>query len=224
LPNASVSSLATGSRPCSCAVELVTPKLVVVTGGPGAGKTAVLELVRRSFCRHLIVLPEAASVLFGGGFPRLDSEPGRRSCQRAIFHVQTELQRIGTSEPRGGLVLCDRGTLDGLAYWPGDEASFFAEVGSTKARELASYAAVIHVRTPEPKSYNQDNPFRIESAEEAARIDAAIERAWHGHPRRYVVKSADGFMEKATRALDCIRAELPACCRALANSNPEAAG
>lgn len=221
MPNTSVSSLASGSRPCLCAVELVTPRLVVVTGGPGAGKTAVLELVRRSFCKHLVVLPEAASVLFSGGFPRLDSAMARKSCQRAIFHVQSELERLGTGEPRGGLVLCDRGTLDGLAYWPGDEDSFFTEVGSTKERELAKYAAVIQLRTPEPKSYNQDNPFRIETAEEAARIDAAIARAWHGHPRRYVVQSSDGFMEKATRALDCIRAELPSCCRALANSVAE---
>lgn len=221
MPNTSVSSLATGSRPCHCAVELVTPRLVVVTGGPGAGKTAVLELVRRSFCKHLVVLPEAASVLFSGGFPRLDSGLARKSCQRAIFHVQSELERLGTGEPRGGLVLCDRGTLDGLAYWPGDEDSFFTEVGSTKERELAKYAAVIHLRTPEPKSYNQDNPFRIETAEEAARIDAAIARAWHGHPRRYVVQSSDGFMEKATRALDCIRAELPPCCRARANGVAE---
>lgn len=43
---------------------------VVLTGGPGAGKTAVLELVRRAVCRHVRVLPEAASVVYGGGFPR----------------------------------------------------------------------------------------------------------------------------------------------------------
>ena len=143
-----------------------------------------------------------------------------RACQRAIFHVQSELERLSLAEPRGGMVLCDRGTLDGLAYWPDDEASFFAEVGSTKERELAKYAAVIHLRTPEPASYNHDNPFRIESAAEAHRIDEAIERAWAGHPRRYFVKSADGFMEKATRALDCIRAELPECCRSTTRSGP----
>jgi predicted ATPase len=43
------------------------PKLVVLTGGPGAGKTALLEVVRRHFCEHVVVLPEAASIVFGGG-------------------------------------------------------------------------------------------------------------------------------------------------------------
>jgi adenylate kinase len=32
---------------------------VVLTGGPGAGKTALLELIRQSFCSHVKVLPEA---------------------------------------------------------------------------------------------------------------------------------------------------------------------
>ena len=39
-------------------------------GRPGAGKTAVLELIQRSFCGHVRVLPESAGILFGGGFPR----------------------------------------------------------------------------------------------------------------------------------------------------------
>lgn len=34
-------------------------KTIVLTGGPGAGKTAVLELVRQQFCAHVEVLPEA---------------------------------------------------------------------------------------------------------------------------------------------------------------------
>jgi len=46
-------------------------------------------------------------------------------------------------------VLCaDRGTLDELAYWAGDPAALWADVGSDSATELARYAAVIHLRTP----------------------------------------------------------------------------
>ena len=29
-------------------------------------KDAVLELIRRAFCEHVVVLPEAAGILFGG--------------------------------------------------------------------------------------------------------------------------------------------------------------
>ena len=38
-----VSVLPVGSSPCRCQLTQREVKLVVVTGGPGAGKTAVLE-------------------------------------------------------------------------------------------------------------------------------------------------------------------------------------
>jgi predicted ATPase len=71
---------------------------IVLTGGPGAGKTAVLELVRQQFCAHVEVLPEAAGIVFGGGFPRTGSLEWRRGAQRAIFFVQRELESIGEAE------------------------------------------------------------------------------------------------------------------------------
>jgi DNA helicase TIP49 (TBP-interacting protein) len=55
-----------------------TPYRVVLTGGPGAGKTAVLEVIRRALCRHVHVLPESAGILFGGGFPRGSAPALRR--------------------------------------------------------------------------------------------------------------------------------------------------
>lgn len=63
-------SLRVGSSPCNCRLPFHDARLVVVTGGPGAGKTAVLELAARSFCEHVAILPEAATIVFGGGFPR----------------------------------------------------------------------------------------------------------------------------------------------------------
>ena len=56
---------AASAVPCACA-EVHRRRRVVLTGGPGAGKTAVLELIRRSFCRHVLVLPESAGPLVAG--------------------------------------------------------------------------------------------------------------------------------------------------------------
>jgi len=42
-------------KDCPCR-ERHEPRRVVLTGGPGAGKTAVLELIRQSFCVHVKVL------------------------------------------------------------------------------------------------------------------------------------------------------------------------
>ena len=54
--------------PCICDEAGHRPRLVVITGGPGAGKTALLETVRYHFCQHVSVLPESASLIYGGGF------------------------------------------------------------------------------------------------------------------------------------------------------------
>lgn len=187
---------------------------VVLTGGPGAGKTALLELVRHSFCPHVHVLGEAAGVVFGGGFPREDDPVCRAAGQRAIFRVQRELEVVGEAH-NPAIVLCDRGTVDGAAYWPGDVAEFWRSLGTTHEQELARYDAVIHLRTPqEEQGYNHRNPLRTESAAAAAAIDARILQVWEGHPRRFVIRAESHFLHKAAHALDLLQAELPSCCAA----------
>jgi predicted ATPase len=197
-------------RDCAC-TEVHARKRVVLTGGPGAGKTAVLELVRQSFCRHVVVLPEAAGIVFGGGFPRGNSVAERASAQRAIYHIQRELEAIAAARDESAIVLCDRGTIDGAAYWPGP-GSLWAEVGTTRQAELARYDAVIHLRTPDVTAYNHQNPLRIETAAEAAAIDQRIVEAWAGHPRRFFVESDGDFLKKVHRAIEVLHGELPACC------------
>lgn len=197
-------------RACTCKAHH-EKRRIVLTGGPGAGKTAVLELVRQSFCDHVAVLPEAASIIFGGGFPRSQHSPVKRASQRAIFYVQRELESV--AEANGAaMVLCDRGTVDGAAYWPGP-GDLWEEVGTTLDEQLARYHAVIHLRTPsETTGYNHQNPLRIETALEAAVIDARIEALWSAHPCRFVVEPTADFLTKAEMVLSLLRSELPACC------------
>ncbi len=210
------SDFAFGSKRCGCTSASHPLRRVVLTGGPGAGKTAVLEMARRSLCLHSVFLPESASLLFGGGFPRILSNAGLRAAQRAIFHVQTELERLAAEDGRSSLALCDRGTIDGLAYWPDSSESYFVELGTTLEAQLSRYAAVIHLRTPTPiQGYNQSNELRIESAREAHDIDDRILEVWAAHPRRFVIDSSPEFLHKASHALALLRAELPECCRAV---------
>jgi predicted ATPase len=199
---------------CACNLPDHTPRLVVLTGGPGAGKTAVLEIVKRHFCEHIQILPESASIVFGGGFPRGTTLPLRCGAQRAIYHVQRELEATALDTRRAAVVLCDRGTVDGLAYWPLDEASWCAQLRTSAAEEIARYATVIHLRTPPlERGYNHANPVRTETAREAHEADARIERAWSTHPRRAFVECHDDFLQKVARTVALIREEVPPCCR-----------
>jgi predicted ATPase len=207
-------------RPCTCSL-LHRPRRVVLTGGPGAGKTALLEMARQSFCRHLHVLPETASMLFGGGFPRQGSLAVLRAGQRAIFYTQRELEAT-VEGLEAAVVLCDRGTIDGVAYWPGPE-ELWQSVGTTRDEQLARYDAVIHLRTPTiDRGYNHVNHLRIESAPEALAVDERILLAWNGHPRRTVIDATPDFFVKATRALAALSAEFPECCREPTSALPGA--
>ncbi len=209
-----MAALRVGSLPCACEHPGHATRFIAITGGPGAGKTAILEMALRSFCQHVAVLPEAASVVFGGGFPRHEGAVARRAAQRAIFHVQREVEALVAGEGRVVVALCDRGTVDGVAYWPDDPASFWHELDTTRAEQLARYHAVIHLRTPPAdEGYNHQNPLRTESPELALAIDARILAAWDGHPRRHVVPAEASFERKVAHTLALLRAELPPCCR-----------
>ena len=197
-------------KPCDC-TEQHRPRTVVLTGGPGAGKTAVLELIRLFFCEHVKTLPEAAGIVFGGRFPRSTHESVQQAAQRAIFHVQRELEST-TAGDNFAVVLCDRGTVDCSAYWTGD-GDLFTSVGTTRSAELARYDTVIHLRTPSARAYNHDNPLRIESVEEASAIDARILTQWDGHPRRHIVEPTEDFLSKASHVLALLRDDVPECCR-----------
>lgn len=199
---------------CRCTASHA-PRRVVLTGGPGAGKTAILELLSHTLCRHVTFVPESAGMLFLGGFPRRSDVAHRRAVQRAIYHVQVELEGLATiGNP--ALVLCDRGVVDGFAYWPGPD-EYWDAVGTTRAAALARYDAVIHLRTPNGENgYGHQNPMRSETAREAGEIDRRILAAWDGHPRRLFVEATEDFLTKAGRALDLIRAKIPPCCRGAA--------
>jgi predicted ATPase len=208
-----MTSLRRGTLRCSCLRHEGPPRLVVLTGGPGAGKTAVLEAVQGSLCPHLATLPESASIVFGGGFPRLPGVPARMAAQRAIGAVQRELEEIVAGYGDVAIALCDRGSLDGLAYWPGTEEEFLRQMGVTREAELARYAAVIHLRVPDPSDYDHRNALRIETAAEAREVDARIEHAWRDHPVRAFVTAMPTFVEKVVRTVELLREQMPPCCR-----------
>lgn len=201
-------------RHCPAKALPASAELIVLTGGPGAGKTAVLEFVRKTLCEHIAILPESASILFGGGFWRLDSQSSKKAAQRAIYHVQCEMQSLVKEEGRWSLGLCDRGTLDGLAYWPNSREEFFSNFNTSLEKEYLKYKAVIHLRSPSLElGYNHQNPIRIESAEAAAHIDGKIHEVWRDHPRYIVIESTSDFSDKLMRTTDQIKLLLPDCCK-----------
>lgn len=177
---------------------------IVLTGGPSAGKTSVVNVLYQTDRMRFAIVQEAASVLFRGGFPR-SSRPLDQKCQqRAIYFVQRELEEIGQLESQGRSLVCDRGTLDGVAYWPGDEASYLAAVGSSMAEEIHRYDWVLHMDTASPSHY-QNSEIRTELSAQAELVNQRVKQAWRLHPRRIVIPNFESFLEKIDVATKAVR-------------------
>lgn len=179
---------------------------IVVTGGPGGGKTTAADLFRRELGERVVVVPEAATLLFAGGFPRSDELHARRSAQCAIYHVQRNLEDVQSARFPDRVLLCDRGTVDGAAYWPDDPDGFFAAVGSTAQAELDRYDAVIFFETAAAGGHGIEggNPVRTETAYEALAIDGRLRELWSRHPRFVLVPHNASFIRKIMFGLAAI--------------------
>jgi GTPase SAR1 family protein len=193
---------------------------VVVTGGPSGGKTTLIEALSKDFRSRVSVVNEAASILYRGGFPRRTHALGKKHSQRAICFVQRELEDLVTAECLSDIhltskhnaasleaakksrhiVVCDRGSLDSIAYWPGDEDDFFKSLQTSRNDELKRYQWVLHLDTADQDSFDTSNPVRVESFKEAIQLNALVKEAWAGHPRRLIIPHSSDFIQKISKA------------------------
>jgi predicted ATPase len=176
---------------------------IVLSGGPGGGKTTAADLFRREIGDRVIIVPEAATILFEGGFPRTHDPVALKITQTAIFHVQRHLENVQAAMYPDRTLLCDRGTVDGAAYWPGDPAGYFKSVGTTLKEELQRYDVVIFFETAAAggASIEGGNRVRTESMEEAVELDSKLRALWSQHPNFILVPHNPSFFKKISFGL-----------------------
>lgn len=182
---------------------------IVVTGGPGGGKTTAADLLHRERPDEVVVVPEAATILFEGGFPRVTDPAAQCAAQQAIFEVQSKLEEVKRSLYPEHTLLCDRGTVDGGAYWPDDRGGpdgFFAELGTTVEEQLARYDFVVFFETAAAggRPIHLGNPHRIESVAEAVALDRRLRALWSRHPHFHLVPNHHSFLAKMNDALEVL--------------------
>ncbi len=177
---------------------------IVVTGGPGGGKTTAADLFRRELGERVAIVPESATMLFSGGFPRSTDHEIREATQRAIYHVQRNLEDIYRARFPGRVLLCDRGSVDGAAYWPHGPDGFFEAMGSSVRRELGRYEAVVFFESAavgDLEVIEGGNPMRIESVARARELDRKLHELWSQHPNFHHVPHQASFLAKVREGL-----------------------
>jgi predicted ATPase len=178
---------------------------IALTGGPGGGKTTAADLFRRELGEAIVVVPETATMLFTGGFPRVGKPEARMATQRAIFHAQVALEDIQGAQFPGRVLLCDRGTIDGAAFWPAEASlDFFETLGTTLDYQIARYDAVLFFESAAVGdiSIEGGNPARTETNAEARELDLRLRDVWSQHPGYRFIPHSKSFFAKLREGLN----------------------
>jgi predicted ATPase len=186
----------------------VPARRVAISGGPGGGKSTVAAALAREFGPRVVVVPEVATHLLGGFFPGIDGPDDRRAVQRAIYHVQVNLEAVHRARCAGDTVLVfDRGLIDGAAYWPDGVEAFFSSVCGDANAARERYDAVLFLESAAQGGLAIDsgNAARTEQRIEAARLDSLLYELWSPHPSFRFVPHTSTFEAKVENAIQALR-------------------
>ena len=183
---------------------------IVITGGPGGGKTTAIDLFRREFLNEVSVVPESATTIFSSGIRRGKNETEVKAIQKLIYELQNNMENLISVQNPADALICDRGTLDGLAYWPNSQESFFKTIDSSYDKELENYSAVIFFQTAACSGgdITSNNPYRLENNDEAIELDQKLQSIWKKHPQFHLIKSNESFTDKVAEGVNMIKTVL----------------
>lgn len=184
----------------------VQRRKIAITGGPSGGKTTLIESLQKDLGHYISIVPESASILYRGGFPRKKTNLRQKHAQKAIYYIQRELELLTEEESINNMIICDRGSLDALAYWPEDGTSFLDSIPTTLAAENARYDFVLHLDTAPVDYYDSGNPIRTETFDEALNLNIRTKKAWENHPQRIIIPNQTDFLSKMMLCLQIIQA------------------
>lgn len=190
-------------------------KIVVLTGGPCSGKTSALAFLSRELRDHgidVLTVDEVATQFITGGIvPNRDTLSLEDFQRHIIYHIiekENRWKEVAKSmKASRKIIICDRGTLDSMAYMEGTAFRTMIKKEDWTIPELRDgrYDGIIHMRTAAMGALEyyttENNKARRESPEEARELDQKTLQAWIGHPHLRVIDNSTDFQGKLNRVL-----------------------
>lgn len=173
-------------------------KRIVLTGGPGGGKTTTLEYLRQHN-ENLYIEPEAATMVLKSGFPVPDgsrpwSQEWQNSFQAAVRGMQEALDNLACQEASLGgaqAIVQDRSHVDAAVYYA-SEQDYEQRTMTTIAKEIGRASLVFFLPTFAGTT-NFDaraNPHRFEEESTMVELSNKLEKIWTNHPRFFKLEAA----------------------------------
>jgi predicted ATPase len=189
-------------------------KKIVLTGGPGAGKTVICAALAAAHPDRFVHVPESATQIYnqlGSRWDRMD-KIGQRHAQRLIYQNQVKQESEFAAKYPEKTLLLDRGTIDGSAYWPDGPEAYWQDLGKNLDDELNRYDAVIFLETAATLGiYDGDrsNSVRFEAPEAAIESGKKLRHLWDRHPHIHSIAASPDISKKiaaVTKVLNTITA------------------
>ena len=183
------------------------PHRIVITGGPLAGKSTILNELQKLYSHKARFMTEVASMLLSSGYP----QPGRdlSFSEDWLDYINNVILPTQLNMENGHLhaadvnnlsaVFYDRGLLDPAGYIEGGKETLQNKYGLNIEDTYNRYSMVIHLHSIACRSHDlydkfcDTNPSRYDTAEEAEMRDKAIYEAWKDHPNFIAIESYTGM-------------------------------
>ena len=188
---------------------------IVLTGGPGSGKTTVIESIKKNFGGKykIIVVDETASYLINMGIrPFGDNAISLIDFQELVLRTQMSKElvvdkAINYLPDDNIIIIYDRGLLDNCAYISKDEFQEVLDRLETKYTTnefLDRYDLILNLVSRKDFYTTENNAARSEDLEQALRLGKKTLEAWLGHKNLKIVPPKDDINDKIKEVLNYI--------------------
>ena len=189
---------------------------IVLTGGPGGGKSTIVEEIQKKYNKkgdtRVIVISETASIMAGNNLKPIECDYAF-AFQNEVYHIQKTreeaAERLASHFPEKNIIIVyDRGILDNRAYLnKGEFETILYNHKDSEMNILDKYDLVINLMTAahlDGKYLKETNPHRTENAEFAKDLDVKTLDSWLLHRNIYNVEATDNFDDKINRVMQII--------------------
>ena len=189
-------------------------KRIVLTGGPGSGKTSVLEKIDQVFTAQgfkVVIIDETASYLINHGIkPFGDGAVDMVDFQELVMRMQLAKEEVFDRAVKmlpneNVLIIYDRGTIDNRAYINEQEfEEVLARLNHVKdiAELMNKYDLVINLVSREDFYTTENNKARSEDVTSALELGKKTLKVWLGHPKVKIVLPKDQLEDKIKEVLN----------------------